>query len=265
MKKRERSEEKQVTSSIWKEARKNPKAPLSLLLSSMLIIVPFCICLVISYTFWNHTIGDGAYKYSDDVYEHIEQAIQNSVQEGIGIDHRYLQFALKHPELPLFDENGDAIQYDIADFEAKDAKANQTSPTVPKIVSTYEGNQIELVCSIQDGYFLAAVTANLTEQYKNDSGYVRNFTSLEGYMEHYRHTFGLYVLVSTLVVFFAIETVILGSVSISAAVANQLAKKKEKKEAQQEQQEELTPQELEEKPQEPQELQMSPEHLVPQD
>lgn len=126
------------------------------LLNALFVILLFSICLLVSYQYWIQTIGDGAYKYSNETYEHIENAIATCAIPGVGLD-----------ALPLQKE-------------------------VTKFVVSYENGNTELVCSIRDGYFNAVVTATLSEDYVITRS-SRNYNSLDEYMNDFWLTFGLHV------------------------------------------------------------------------
>ena len=88
--------EKKQSSTSSKRRRSIPCAlkgypKLTMFLNALFAILLFSICLVVSYQYWIKNMGDGAYKYSDDTYAHIENAISASVLPEIGLDALSLQ------------------------------------------------------------------------------------------------------------------------------------------------------------------------------
>lgn len=144
------------------------------LLNALFPILLFSICIFVSYQYWIRAIGDGAYKYTDATYEHIENAIATCVIPEVGLDALALQ------------------------------------KEVTKFVVSYENGNTELICSIRDGsYFNAIVTATFSEDYVITSNY-RNYNSLGEYMDHFWLTFGLRVFISALIACLLIELSFLG-------------------------------------------------------
>lgn len=154
---------------------------LTMFLKLLLGAVLLSICVVVSYLYWTRNIGDGAYKYSDETYEHIEELIASCAIPDVGLD-----------RIPLQKE-------------------------LTKFVDTFENNQTELFCLKQDGYFKAEVTVYMDENC-NITGSRRNYNSLQEYMNHYWLDLGFRVLGSALVAFVVLEASILGCMSLCAKI-----------------------------------------------
>lgn len=150
---------------------------LSMFFNLLLGAILLSICLIVSYRYWTLSIGDGAYKYSDETYEHIEETVAVCAIPDAGLD-----------RLPLQKE-------------------------LTKFVDTYENGKTELFCRIQDGYFKADVTITMSENC-SITGSSRNYNSLQEYMNHYWLDLGFRVLVSALISFLLIEGFLLGSISL---------------------------------------------------
>lgn len=146
---------------------------LNLLLGAVLL----SICIVVSYRYWTRSIGDGAYKYSDETYEHIEEIVATCAIPDAGLD-----------RLPLQKE-------------------------LTKFVDTFENQNTELFCLIRDGYFRAEVTVDMDENC-NIINSRRNYNSLQEYMDHYWLDLGFRVLSSALGAFIVLEGAVLGSISL---------------------------------------------------
>jgi len=159
------------------------------LLNSLFPILLFSICILVSYQYWIRAIGDGAYKYADATYEHIENAIATCVIPEVGLDALALQ------------------------------------KEVTKFVVSYENGNTELICSIRDGsYFNAIVTATFSENYVITSNY-RNYNSLGEYMNHFWLTFGIRVFLSALIACFLIELSFLGISALKSRIAKKTTDK----------------------------------------
>lgn len=158
------------------------------ILNTLFVILLFSICLFVSYLYWIQAIGDGAYKYSNETYEHIENAIATCTIPEVGLDALSLQ------------------------------------KEVTKFVVSYENGNTELVCSIRDGYFNAVVTATLSEDYViiNSS---RNYNSLDEYMKGFWLTFGLYVFFSTLGACCLIELSFFGISALKSRISKKTTNK----------------------------------------
>lgn len=154
MKEKKQKVPKERKKSFLPDLSKHPKVVKSL--NALFAILLFSICLFVSYLYWIQAIGDGAYKYSDETYERIENAIATCAIQDVGLD------AL-------------ALQKEITRF-----------------VASYENGNTQLVCSIRDGYFNAEVTATLSGDYVI-TGSSRNYNSLDEYMNDFWLTFGLHV------------------------------------------------------------------------
>lgn len=194
--------------SLLAKIRSNPKCPLKAIPISLLVVLPFCICLIGTVIFGLHYIRDKAYNYSDVAYKNIVAAIQGgeiedadgnrkeipaSVKKGIGIDTL---------ELPKY---------------------------VDKFTLTYENGQIKLICSSTYGYFTAEVTAEISSNYTITS-MSANYASLGDYMDQLLRAFGLVVLVATLLGFFALEGLIFGGLFLYGLIYNKVEARKEKEE-----------------------------------
>ena len=160
---------------------------------SLLVVVMFSALVLffghhVSYKYWIHEMGDGAYKYSDETYKLIEEAISKYMLQEVGPDIVALQNFLDTPKT-------------IEATKAVDnSEATDKSETVGKYFSTYENGQTKLVCSIQDDYFLAEVTVILSKNFTIISN-SRNFNSLEEYMTSYWNDLELRIFTSTLLIF----------------------------------------------------------------
>lgn len=164
---------------------------LSMFLNLLLGAILLSTCIVVSYLYWTQQIGDGAYKYSDEIYKHIEDTVAASAIPDVGLD-----------RLPLQKE-------------------------LTKFVDTYENGETELFCRIQDGYFRAEVTVTMSENC-TITGSSRNFNTLQGYMKHYWLDLGVRVLVSALAAFLLAEGFFFGIMSLRAYVSKKSKDKKEK-------------------------------------
>ncbi len=170
-----------------------PKLPKELKIFLSLLAVVMLSALVlffghhVSYKYWIHEMGDGAHKYSDETYELIEEAISKCMVQEAGPDIVALQNFLDNPKTIEGSEAAD------------DSEVTDKAETVGKYFSTYENGQTKLVCSIQDGYFLAEVTVILSKDFTITSN-SRNFNSLEEYMASYWNDLERCIFTSTLLI-----------------------------------------------------------------
>lgn len=186
MKEKKQKTQKERKKSFLPDLSKYPKVVK--LLNTMFAILLFSICLFVSYQYWIQSIGDGAYKYSNETYEHIEKAIATCAIPDVGLDALSLQ------------------------------------KEVTKFVASYENGNTELVCSIRDGYFNAVVTATLSEDYVI-TGSSRNYNSLSEYMNHFWLAFGLRVFFSALIACCLIELSFLGISALKSRASKKTAAK----------------------------------------
>ncbi len=110
-------------------------------------------CIAVAYLYQVKQIGNGAYTYSDEIYEHIEATIAEYVTPEAGIQ-----------SIPL-------------------------QETLDKYYSSYENEKTKLQCIIENGFFKAVVTAIISKEYEISEPQ-RNFTSHEQYMEYFWFTLG---------------------------------------------------------------------------
>lgn len=194
--------------SFWSKIRSNPKLPLKTIPTSLLIILPFCICLIGAFIFGLHYIRDKAYNYSDVAYKNIVAAIQGGeIEDADG----------NRKEIPASVKKGIGID------------TLELPKHVDKFTLTYENGQIKLVCSNTDGYFTAEVTAEISSDY-TITNMSANYASLGDYMDHLLRVFGLVVLVATLLGFFAAELLIFGGLFLYGLIYNKVEARKEKEE-----------------------------------
>lgn len=104
------------------------------LICSIIAILILLACFNFAFDYTVEAYGDGAYKYSDKAYEYIETSIRNYLGDD-GPDIRKLQ-------------------------ECFSAQRNG------KFSTEFENGQTKLICSLQDGFFNATVTALISQDFK---------------------------------------------------------------------------------------------------
>lgn len=128
---------------------KAAKGRISRIITVILAVVVLVICFGYAYDYTKATIGDGAYKYSDDSYTYIEESLQNYLgPEG--------------PDIALLQE------------------------CIPRWTSSYEDGETTLVCTLKDGFFVAEITAQISKDFELKET-KRNFNSLEEYQDYFWH------------------------------------------------------------------------------
>lgn len=118
-------------------------------ITAIIAVIVLAICFNYAYDYTKETIGDGAYKYSEDSYAYIEEAIQNYLGDD-------------GPDIALLQDS------------------------IPYWTSTYENGQTTLVCPLKDGFFEPVVTAKISRDFKLIES-SRNFNSLQEYQDYFWH------------------------------------------------------------------------------
>lgn len=151
------------------------KNPIKSLLNKIRVGITVLVFMVISYYICQYQIGDGAYKYSDDVYENIFMIMTSCVTEAAGVDTKKLL------------EGGSEA------FKESETFKEEFVGYIDKYYNTFENGETILKCVKEDGYFIAEVTLKFDENYNiltTSSGEpmpIRNFYSLEEYMRYYNN------------------------------------------------------------------------------
>lgn len=133
---------------------------------AMFAIIGLPLCIAITFTACVIFMGDSSFAYSDEVYDSIILAVKAYTKEGEGMG-----------TLALQNSGIKEIHWDYVDGQSK------------------------LVCSIQNGFFNAKVTTDLTGNYVI-SGFHRNFNSRTEYMYFYWFCMGLMFLLGGIALWF---------------------------------------------------------------
>lgn len=135
----------------------------------LLVTVVLLHCIFVSNCIVHHYIANGAYKYDDDVYEQIENAIQESIpsEAGIGLDLLGLKEKLKCIEKRYKNEKELFFNHVVLD-----TKYNS------------ENGRTVVICGINDGFFKPRVTTELETDYSFVES-ERNFKSVQGYQNYF--------------------------------------------------------------------------------
>lgn len=211
---------------ILEKVRENPKKPLGVILTSLLIILPFCICLLGAFLFALNYIRNDAYKYNDDTYETIEEVLC-----GVKVSQSDGTVKLESKKITLSDGSVKEIMPCLVKGEGLDDRElrQYLDEYGGTYETSYENGQTQVICSIKNGYFDAVVTVWLDE---NDdiTQISRNYNSLGAYMDNLIRQVGLVALGIALVVFFVVECLIFGGLAAYGKLYNWQAEKKKKKE-----------------------------------
>ncbi len=211
---------------ILEKVRENPKKPLGVILTSLLIILPFCICLLGAFLFALNYIRNDAYKYNDDTYETIEEVLC-----GVKVSQSDGTVKLESKKITLSDGSVKEIMPCLVNGEGLDDRElrQYLDEYGGTYETSYENGQTQVICSIKNGYFDAVVTVWLDE---NDdiTQISRNYNSLGAYMDNLIRQVGLVALGIALVVFFVVECLIFGGLAAYGKLYNWQAEKKKKKE-----------------------------------
>ena len=210
---------------ILEKVRENPKKPLGVILTSLLIILPFCICLLGAFLFALNYIRNDAYKYND-TYETIEEVLC-----GVKVSQSDGTVKLESKKITLSDGSVKEIMPCLVKGEGLDDRElrQYLDEYGGTYETSYENGQTQVICSIKNGYFDAVVTVWLDE---NDdiTQISRNYNSLGAYMDNLIRQVGLVALGIALVVFFVVECLIFGGLAAYGKLYNWQAEKKKKKE-----------------------------------
>lgn len=205
--------------SFLEKVRKDPKGPLSVIPTSLLIILPFCICLLAAFLFTLKYIRVDAYNYTDATYEYIEEVLR-----GVEVTLPDGTVQLENIKVTQSDGTLEEIPPCIRKNEGIDVMELQKH--VDKYDIRYENGQTLLTCSIRDGrYFVAEVTTLVSKDFEITS-MSRNYNSLGAYMDNLIRQVGLAVLVISLGVFFGVELLIFGGLAAYGYMMNKQEKKK---------------------------------------
>lgn len=211
---------------ILEKVRENPKKPLGVILTSLLIILPFCICLLTTFTFTLDYIRDKAYTYTDDTYKSIEEVLC-----GVQVTQPDGTVNLESKKITFPDGSVEEIIPCLVKGEGVDDRElrRYLDEYKGKYETSYENGQTRLTCSIQDGYFDAVVTVWLNNNFEVTQ-ISRNYNSLGAYMDNLIRQVGLVALGIALVVFFVVEGLIFGGLAAYGKLYNWQTEKKKKKE-----------------------------------
>ncbi|MCI8621191.1 MAG: hypothetical protein HFJ50_05580 [Clostridia bacterium] len=203
MEENKRKTKKAKKEKVIKEKKENPIKPIlnsetlnilressvARLFAYIVSAVLLLVSLNIAYDHTKETIGDGAYKYDEGAYEYINESIKNYLGED-------------GPSIALLQEN------------------------IPKWTSSYENGETILVCTLQDGFFCAEVTARITKDFKLIET-TRNFNSLEEYQDYFWHTVRMITLENGLIIFGIISIVLFTVCELMLLLLSKFVCKKE--------------------------------------
>ncbi len=220
-----------------KNIRNDPKKPLGVILTSLLVILPFCICLLGAFLFSLNYIRNDAYKYNDDTYETIEEVLC-----GVKVSQSDGTVKLESKKITLSDGSVKEIMPCLVKGEGLDDRElrQYLDEYGGTYETSYENGQTQVICSIKDGYFDAVVTVWLDE---NDdiTQISRNYNSLGAYTEDLIRQVCLATLGTALAVFFVVEGLIFGGLAAYGKLYNWQDKRKKKKESTPHSKEEVNP------------------------
>lgn len=151
----------------------------------LLVTVVLLHCIFVSNCIVHHYIADGAYKYDDDVYEQIENAIQESIpsEAVIGLDLLGLKEKLKCVEKRYKNEKELFFNHVVLD-----TKYNS------------ENGRTVIICGINDGFFKPHVTTELETDYSFVQ-WERNFKSVQGYQNYFWKCYRMLTFVGGIIYF----------------------------------------------------------------
>lgn len=153
-KQKPKQDEKQLARKKYEEYRLRPKR----ILKVLFIVLSLLGCLVASAVYTYFSIGDGIGAYDAQLYTSLETTFTENIRVNDGLD------AL-------------TIRKSVKSFE---------------LVDNDNGAYIKAV--LQNGYFIAELTATLDENYEIIR-FTRNFENLQTYIEHYALDFGIRTLI----------------------------------------------------------------------